>query len=304
MLKEVFYWIFNMSITASITGVLVMLIRSAKKFPKRLAVILWLIPFLRMTIPFGLNSQYNLMSLLSRVITKTIVVYQPTEGMTISIANSVQAANSYFPIIYKLNILEKVFGVASFIWIIVFSAILLTLAIIYFTTLREIKDAAHLRNNIYLSDKVMSPAVYGIIKPRIILPMSYKDKDIELIILHEKMHIRRADNLRRMLAFIIAAAHWFNPLCRTFLKLFLADLEMSCDECVLLKLGKNRAKNYALSLLECRQSTTAFASAFGGAKIRTRIENILSFKKMTWFSLTVFISLIIAVFYVLLTNAG
>lgn len=64
MLKEVFYWIFNMSITASITGVLVMLIRSAKKFPKRLAVILWLIPFLRMTIPFGLNSQYNLMSLL------------------------------------------------------------------------------------------------------------------------------------------------------------------------------------------------------------------------------------------------
>lgn len=133
--------------------------------------------------------------------------------------------------------------------------------------------------------------------------MSYQDKDIELILLHENMHIRRADNLWRLLAFLIVAAHWFNPLCWIFLKLFLEDLELSCDERVLLKLGDHRAKEYARSLLESGQSLTIFASAFGGARIRTRIENILSFKKMTWFSLTVFLSLIVAIFYVLLTNA-
>ncbi|MBP3305672.1 MAG: M56 family metallopeptidase [Oscillospiraceae bacterium] len=304
MLQESFYWIFNMSIAAAITGVLIMLVRLVKRIPRRLAVFLWLIPFLRMTIPFGLSSPYSLMSLLSGITTKTIVVYQPTDNVAFSMMNSVMAADSYCPITYKVNSLEKVFGAASVIWIIVFSAIFLMLAVIYFTTLREMKDAAHLRNNIYLSDKIISPAVYGIIKPRIILPISYQDKDIELIILHEKMHIRRADNLWRMLAFLIAAAHWFNPFCWVFLKLFLADLELSCDECVLVKLGDNRAKEYALSLLESRQSTTVFASAFGGAKIRTRIENILSFKKMTRFSLTVFITLIVAVFYVLLTNAG
>lgn len=214
------------------------------------------------------------------------------------------AADSYFPITYKVNVLENVFGIASVIWIIVFLAILLMLTVIYFTTLNEIKDAALLHDNIYLSDKIMSPAVYGIIKPKIILPLSYKDKDTELIILHEKIHIRRADNLWRMLAFVIAAAHWFNPLCWLFLKMFLADLELSCDECVLVKLGNNRAKEYALSLLESKQSTTAFVSAFGGAKIRTRIENILAFKKMSWFSLTAFTALFIAIFYVLLTNAG
>ena len=304
MLQESFYWIFNMSIAAAITGVLIMLVRLVKRIPRRLAVFLWLIPFLRMTIPFGLSSPYSLMSLLSGITTKTIVVYQPTDNVAFSMMNSVMAADSYCPITYKVNSLEKVFGAASVIWIIVFSAIFLMLAVIYFTTLREMKDAAHLRNNIYLSDKIISPAVYGIIKPRIILPISYQDKDIELIILHEKMHIRRADNLWRMLAFLIAAAHWFNPFCWVFLKLFLADLELSCDECVLVKLGDNRAKEYALSLLESRQSTTVFASAFGGAKIRTRIENILSFKKMTRFSWTVFITLIVAVFYVLLTNAG
>lgn len=218
--------------------------------------------------------------------------------------NSVMAAESYFPITYKVNLLERVFSAASVIWIIVCLAILLMLTIVYFTTIREMQGAAHLRDNIYLSDKIISPAVYGIIKPKIILPLSYKDQDIELIVLHEKTHIRRADNLWRMLAYLIVAVHWFNPLSWIFLKLFLADIELSCDERVLVHIGDDRAKEYALSLLESKQSAAVFASAFGGAKIRTRIENILSFKKMTWFSLTVFVAMILSVFYVLLTNAG
>ena len=304
MLQEIFYWVFNMSITAAVTGLFVMLIRLIKKLPKRLAVFLWLIPFLRMTVPFGLNSRYGLMSLLSRITTKTVTVYQPAEDIAFSMTNAVMAAESYFPITYKVNILEKVFGTASIVWMIVYSAILLMLTVIYFSTMREIKSAVLMRDNIYFSDKIISPAVYGIIKPKIVLPLSYKDKDIELIVLHEKTHIRRADNLWRMLAYMIVAAHWFNPLCWIFLKQFLADIELSCDERVLVKTGDDRAKEYALSLLESKQSAAVFASAFGGAKIRTRIENILSFRKMTWFSLTVFIALILAVFYVLLTNAG
>lgn len=304
MLQEIFYWIFNMSITSAITGLFVILIRFIKKLPKRLTVFLWLIPFFRMTVPFGLNSRYSFMSLLSQITTKTITIYQPTEDVAFSMTNSVMAAESYFPITYKVNILERVFGTASVIWIIVYLAILFMLTVVYFTTLHEIKGTAHLRDNIYLSDKIISPVVYGIIKPKIIIPLSYKDKDIELIVLHEKMHIHRADNLWRMLAYIIVSAHWFNPLCWIFLNLFLADMELSCDERVLVKLGNNHAKEYALSLLESKQSATLFTSSFGGAKIRTRIENILTFKKMTWFSLTVFISLILAIFYVLLTNAG
>lgn len=304
MLQEIFYWIFNMSIMAAITGVLVMLIRLVKKIPRRLMVVLWVIPFLRMTFPFGLNSPYSLMSLLSKITTKTIVVYQPTEDVGFSVTNCVMAADTYFPITYKVNILENIFKVASVIWIIVSLAILLMLAVIYFTTIYEVKDATHLQDNIYLSEKIISPAVYGIIKPKIILPASYKDRDIELVILHEKMHIQSADNLWRVLAFFIVAVHWFNPLCWLYLKLFLADIELSCDERVLTKVGDSRTKDYALSLLESRQGVTVFASAFGGAKIRTRIENILSFKKMTWFSLTVFAALIGMIFYVLLTNAG
>lgn len=304
MLQEVFYWIFNMSITAALTGVLILLIRQIRKIPRRITVFLWAIPFLRMTIPLGLNSSYSLMSLLSRITTRTVVVYQPTEGIAFSMMNSVMAANSYFPITYKVNLLERVFQIASVIWIIASLAILMMLTVIYCTTIHEVKDSIHLRDNIYLSDKVVSPAVYGILRPRIILPASYRDRDITYIVEHEKMHIRSLDNLWRILAFAITAVHWFNPFCWLFLNKFLADLELACDERVVAKLGADCSKEYASALLDSRRGVTVFASSFGGAKIRTRIENILSFKKLTWISVTVFIALISVIFYVLLTNAG
>lgn len=293
-----------MSLTATITGLFVMLVSQVKKIPRRLTVFLWIIPFLRMVFPFGLSSNYSLMSLLSKITTKTIVVYQPTEDVAFSMMNSVMAADTYFPITYKVNFLEKIFNFSSVIWLIVSLAILLMLVVMYFTTLCEIKDATHLKDNIYLSEKVISPAVYGIVNPRIIMPASYKDRNVEFVILHEKMHIRSLDNLWRIIAFVIVAVHWFNPLCWLFLKAFLTDLELACDERVLKMLGDSRAKEYALSLLESRQGTAVFASAFGGAKIRTRIENILCFKKLTWLSLTAFVALIVIIFYVLLTNAG
>lgn len=304
MLQEVFYWVFNMSITTALTGVLIMLVRLIKKIPRRLTTFLWIIPFLRMTIPLGLDSPYSLMSLLSKITTKTVVVLQPTNDISFSMMNSVMAANSYFPITYKVNILENVFGIASIIWVVVALAIILMLTVIYCTTLYEIKDAVHLMDNVYLSEKVTSPAVYGVFRPRIILPESYRNKNVELVIQHEKMHIRGHDNLWRMIAFMVAAVHWFNPFSWLFLKSFLGDLELSCDERVLVKIGSERSKEYASTLLDCRQGATVFASAFGGAKIRTRIENILSFRKLTWISLAVFVALIGVIFYVLLTNAG
>ena len=304
MLHEIFYWVFNMSITAAITGLLVMLIGLAKRIPKRIAVFLWAVPFLRMVLPFGLNSPYSLMSLLSGVTTKTVVVFKPAEGVVFSAMNSIMAADTYFPITYKVNLLEDVFRVASTLWVVVALALLLMMAVIYFITMREMKDAVHLKDDVYLSEKILSPAVYGIVKPKIILPASWQKRNTELIILHERAHISGLDNLWRVLAFGITAVHWFNPLSWLLLGRFLADLELSCDERVLTKLPDDRRKEYALALLESRRGTTVFASAFGGARIRTRIENILSFKKMTWFSLIILVTMVSVILYVLLTNGG
>lgn len=292
-----------MSIVAALTTGIIALMGLVKSIPRRVMALLWLIPVLRMTVPLGLSSPYSLISMLSRITTKTVVVLQPMPGMDFSMMNIAMAANSYFPITYKTNLLHDVFAVASVVWIIVALAILLLLAVLYATTLRELKDSAHLRDNIYLSEKVTSPAVYGILRPKIVLPTSWAERDLELVLLHERTHIRRLDNLWRMLAFVIVALHWFNPVAWIFLKLLLTDLELACDEGVLAQLGEDRKKEYALSLLDSKTGTNVFASAFGGAKIRTRIENILSYQKMKWISLVAFVGLTLAIAYVLLTNA-
>lgn len=304
MLQEIFYWVFNMSIVAGITTGIVALITAVKKIPRRVTVLLWLIPALRMIVPLGLSSPYSLMSMLSRITTKTVVIYQPSPDVDFSMMNFAMAANTYFPITYKTELLENVFSAASVVWIVVTLAILLMLVVVYGTTLHELKDSRPLRENIYLSEKVTSPAVYGILRPKIILPATWAERDLELVLLHERTHIRRGDNLWRMLAFVLAALHWFNPLAWVFLKLLLTDLELACDEGVLLRLGEDRRKEYAHCLLDSKAGTNVFASAFGGAKIRMRIENILSFRKMTWVSLSAFLALTAAIFYVLLTNAS
>ncbi|SCW62108.1 Signal transducer regulating beta-lactamase production, contains metallopeptidase domain [Ruminococcaceae bacterium YRB3002] len=304
MLGDVCYWVINMSIIASVTGLIVLAVRRLGIIPHRFSVFLWLIPFVRMCVPFGLNSPYSLMSLISRLITKTVTVYEATEDIELSAVNTIQAADSYFPITYKVDVLGRVFEIAGFVWVIVALALIIALAILYVTTRREVADAALLERNIRLSDKVDSPAVYGIFRPLIILPSSYADKDLKYIIRHEETHIRRFDNLWRLIGFAVAAVHWFNPLSWVFLKFFLEDLELACDEMTVAGFEPSERKEYALALLDGARSRSLLVSAFGGAKVRTRIENVLSYKKMTLVSAVGSAALIIIIIYTLITNAG
>ena len=197
------------------------------------------------------------------------------------------------------------FRYASYVWALIAAVIVAVMIVLYVTTIRELKDAKLLKDNVYCSDKILSPAVYGVFRPKIIIPESYKDlENLDLVILHEQCHIRRLDNLWRVIAFLTAAVHWFNPLAWVFLKMYLSDVELACDESVLARLGEDGKKRYAHTLLDARQSRTVFASSFGGAKIRTRIEHIVSFKKMTAVSAAGLGILAVAIAYILLTNAA
>ena len=303
MLGEIFYWIFNMSIASTVCAVLILPLRFVKKIPRRFFIWLWLIPFIRMCIPVGISSKYGIMALISKFTTKTVVIYEMGDGSALTATNHIMGADSYFPIVYKVNLLEDVFNVASVIWLAVALASILTLTVLYFTTLGEIKDAYHLRDNIYQSDKIKTPAVYGIVKPKIVLPIEYRESELKYILMHERAHIRRSDNIIRLLAFVVVCLHWFNPFAWLVLKMLYLDIELACDEAVLSKCNKSERTEYARALLLAAEKTNVFAASFGGSKIRLRIENILSYRKMTVLSLIGFSALISAIFYVLLTNA-
>ena len=303
MLNNVFYWLLNMSIAAAICGGIVLLIRRIKKIPRRVTILLWLFPFLRMCLPVMMSGKYGLMAFISKFTAKAVPVFEFNRYPDFSMMNYVRSAESYFPVTYRDNSLEKVFSVCAFIWISAAGLLLLLFLISYITALKEIKNAVLLKENIYVSDKIKVPAVYGIIKPKIILPYDYCGSNLNYILLHEKTHIKRCDNFFRVLALVIVCIHWFNPLCWLFLKLFYCDMELACDEIVLSKCDEEERKGYAHALLSAIEKNSLFASPFGGVKLRNRIENILSYKKLSVFAAICLSIMIAAVAYILLTNA-
>lgn len=304
MLGEIFYWIFNMSIAAAICGGAVLLLRLIKKMPRRVAVWLWCIPFFRMCVPVGITGKYGLMSFLAKFTTKTVTVYEFSDGVSLSFMNHTMAANNYFPVQYKVNLLEDIFAVGAVIWLTVAVALLIAFLSIYFVTVQEMKSAVPLGDGVYLSDKIRTPAVYGILRPKIVLPHAYEEQTLRYILLHERAHIKRRDNLVRVLAFAAVCVHWFNPLCWLFLKCLYTDMELACDETVLAPCDAEQKKEYARALVSSAEKTNVFVSAFGGARIRTRIENILSYKRMSALSAVGFSVLLLAIAYILLTNAS
>ena len=196
MLHEVFYWVLSMSITAAITGGIVWPVTAIRPLPRRAAVLLWVIPFVRMAVPLGMNSPHSVLSLLAHVATKTVTVCQPINNVAFSMTNCVTMADSYFPVTYKVDVLETVFTVAAVMWLIGAAALFVLMAVVYRSAVREAKTATRQEGNVYVSDACRSPAVYGIFKPIIVLPSSLKEEERAVVLLHERAHIRRKDHQR------------------------------------------------------------------------------------------------------------
>ncbi|AET69812.1 antirepressor regulating drug resistance protein [Desulfosporosinus orientis DSM 765] len=302
MLAELFYWVLNMSILGSVAGLLVLSLRKLKILPRFAVYVLWLLPLIRFWLPVGIANQYSLLNLISKFTTKTVIVRQELPQITAT--NSIMAAKNYFPLEYKTDLLKNLLNVASLIWIIVSCVIILVLVVLYFFNKSELKTAQLISGNIYQSDKITAPAVYGIIRPKIMIPAQIAAGDLEYILLHEQVHITRRDNLLRAIALLTASVHWFNPLSWIFLKYFFADMELACDAKVIKNFDERQTKEYALALLTCASGKAFFASAFGGTKTKLRLERILSYKKLTLFSSLCFAALLISIAVIMLTNAA
>jgi beta-lactamase regulating signal transducer with metallopeptidase domain len=82
-----------------------------------------------------------------------------------------------------------------------------------------------------------SPALVGLLTPRIALPVDFDERfkpaERELILVHEEVHRDRLDNLWNLLASLLVAWHWWNPLAWWGARRLQADQELACDAAVL-----------------------------------------------------------------------
>ena len=188
----------------------------------------------------------------------------------------------------------------SLAWLVGIAGMLLYSGISYLKIRKKVQIAVPLRDNIWIADDIKSPFVIGFLKPKIYLPNNLGEQEQEYIILHEQHHIRRFDHVIKTLAFLALTIHWFNPLVWIAFVLACKDMEMSCDEAVIRKLGENVRADYSASLLTLATGHRIIAGtplAFGEGDTKGRIKNLAKWKKPAiWvLVLTIIICLILGV---------
>ena len=304
--------ILNMSLKASYVILIVMLIRLLlKKAPKFISYVIWSVVAFRLIIPFSFESIFSIIP--KKMNTNPIprdIVYQNTPqvksgieatDIIVNVKNSLPAPST----VASVNPMQTFMIIGSCIWILGMVALAIYSVISVIRLKRQLKDAKLLEDNIFEANNLRTPFVLGVIKPKIYLPTGLKAEERAYIVLHEQTHIRRADHIIKIIAFIILTIHWFNPLVWIAFVLMNKDMELSCDEYVLKEMKEDIKKSYANSLLSLAiggHMINGSPLAFGEGNVKVRIKNVLNYKKPTFWMIAISMIIIAVIGVGLLTN--
>lgn len=280
-----------------------------KRISKRLCLFLWLIVGLRCVLPFSFHSTFSFLP--------SSQVFDPGDmyGYSFKIHSGLyfidDFVNDYLGDHYFEGIsvpVETMLREArngAVIWVIgmVILTVLLIAGIVALR--RRLCTAVIYEGNIWQSDMIGTPFVFGIFRPKIYVPFNMQGKDFSLIIAHEREHIRHGDHIWKLLFYVILIIHWYNPLMWVAYKKFSDDLEFACDERVIGKISEDERKAYAMTLLNYAARTPLrFAERlyFGCEKIRDRIENIIGYKDRNRLLIAAFVLILFIVTCGVLTD--
>lgn len=290
----------QMSLWAAALTALICIVRAVwgRRLPKQTFRILWAVVILRMLVPLSLpvmkiNIGMAVSSATNTAIVQDAVVYTYIDGEF-----SQAGTADYITPQVEYNVAEtadKSLSVTE-IWFLTAVAIFAIFAAAHIRFRLKVRDAIPAEINfeagikrqvrIKVSDRIDSPLTYGIFRPVILLPKNiYKcdKKTAEYILSHELTHIKRFDVLYKLFMVFAVSLHWFNPLAWVMLVLASRDIELSCDEEVVLRKngsGKER-EEYALTLIEMeeKRSFGVLQSGFGGSSVKERIKSVMQLKK-------------------------
>jgi len=301
MLERIFLQVLNMSYTASIVILVIILARLLlKKAPKKYSYILWGVALFRLLCPFAFESALSLMPNNTEPIPVDIG-FQLTPRISTGAAvidNVVSAALPAAQPAASMNPMQVLLWIAQIVWLVGIAVLLVYSVISLLQLRRRLIGAVRLRDNIWLANGIESPFVMGVVRPRIYLPSTLTERERDYIILHEQTHIRRCDHIIKILSFAALCVHWFNPLVWTAFVLSGRDMELSCDESVMKYSGEDIKQEYSASLLSLATGRRLFAAtplAFGEGDTGGRIKNVLNFKKPSRVIVIVAVVLVAAV---------
>lgn len=165
---------------------------------------------------------------------------------------------------------------------------------------KKTEIATHLMENIWESEFVDSPFIFGLFSPKIYIPYGKDENQLVYILAHERTHLKRKDHILKIAAFFILSVYWFHPLVWISYFLLGRDIELACDEKAVLTMDKQDRKNYMLALLSCSTSRTnasVYPLAFGRIGIKERVIRMKKMEKQSCILIfsTFFVCIIVTV---------
>lgn len=170
----------------------------------------------------------------------------------------------------------------------------------------EVKEAAvqNPKFKLVISPAVSTPLSIGFFRRtiRVVLPdRNYNPSELKLIFRHEIIHICREDSSNKFFLLFCSAMCWFNPLMWTAMRRSANDLELSCDETVLLGADDETRWKYANLLLRTAGDEKGFTTCLSAtaSALRYRLENVVNPRKVTSGAIVVCL-----IFFILFMTSG
>jgi beta-lactamase regulating signal transducer with metallopeptidase domain len=143
---------------------------------------------------------------------------------------------------------------------------------------------------VVVSDRIKSPALFGFIRPRLLLPQgmleTYGLEELRYVFIHELAHLKQRDIYLGWLIALLQIVHWFNPLMWFAFGRMRADRELACDRLAISTMEPDEPPRYGrtiVNLLENFSHVRYLPSVAGiledTCQIERRIKMIADHKK-------------------------
>lgn len=310
-LSDVFLKLLNMTISAGWLALAVMILRPVLyRAPKYIRCFLWGLVAIRLIFPLKIESVLSLLPSSETVPSDIVYSKVPTVHTGVTFLNSavnpiISSELAPDPLSSAYSPIQVLLFAASLIWVAGVAVLLIYSAVSYIRVRLRVRESVWQSENIYICDRIDTPFILGIIKPKIYIPSSMGSADSEFVIYHEKAHLERRDHLWKPLGFLLLSVYWFNPLLWVSYILFCRDIEFATDEKVINERGGGIKKEYSTALLNCsakKKILSACPLAFGETGVKSRIKSVLNYKRPAFWAVCVSILLCVAVAVCFLTD--
>ncbi|BAK97950.1 peptidase M56 family protein [Oscillibacter valericigenes Sjm18-20] len=293
-LTAIFQALLDLSLTAlPVMGAVLLARLCLRRAPKKYSYALWAVVGFRLICPASLPSPMSLFnSAPVQTVRETAQIAVQQWGQTVpgyshaSAAagnagrNTAGAAAGSLPPVVQSG--PSSMEILAVVWAVGLAAMLVWAVVSYLHIRRSVRQGVLLEDGVFQCDGLRTPFVLGCFRPKIYVPFRMAADELAHILLHERAHLRRLDPWWKLLGFGILAVYWWNPAVWLCHFLFCRDMEMSCDEAVLRKMGPEVKQTYSLSLVSFaagRHFSAAGPLAFGENDAKSRVKNILRWKR-------------------------